>query len=171
MKKAFSMIELIIVIVVIGILAVVMIPRIGSNRVYEAATQLASHIRYTQHLAMVDDKFESTDSNWSKKLWQIRFNNGSYSIVSDGAYAKNPMNRDNLDINISQDYGVTLAFSNCGDNVISFDHVGRPLIDDLSTISSAYANLMTSDCLITLSDDLEEAEITIMKESGYISLK
>ena len=91
MKKAFTMIELVFVIVVIGILAAVIIPNTRTNPLYEAATQLVSHIRYTQHLAMVDDKFDSTaDSEWYKKRWQIFFaktdgsdKHWSYTIFSD----------------------------------------------------------------------------------------
>lgn len=87
MKKAFTMIELIFVIVVIGILAVVVMPRSSSNKLQEAATQVVSHIRYTQHLAMIDDKFDSNDATWWKERWQIRFrrNSGSsgYVIFSD----------------------------------------------------------------------------------------
>lgn len=73
MKKAFTMIELIFVIVVIGILAAVIMPRTGSNKLHEAATQVLSHIRYTQHLAMVDDKFDENNATWWEKRWQIRF--------------------------------------------------------------------------------------------------
>ncbi|MDF1877893.1 type II secretion system protein, partial [Sulfurimonas sp. SAG-AH-194-L11] len=73
MKKAFTMIELVFVIVVIGILAAVIMPNTRTNPVREAAIQLVSHIRYTQHLAMLDDKFDASDTNWYKKRWQIAF--------------------------------------------------------------------------------------------------
>ncbi|HUH42589.1 MAG TPA: type II secretion system protein [Sulfurimonas sp.] len=73
MKKAFTMMELIFVIVVIGILAAIVIPRTGSNKLQEAATQVISHIRYTQHLAMVEDKFDVNDPDWWQERWQIRF--------------------------------------------------------------------------------------------------
>lgn len=99
MKKAFTMMELVFVIVVIGILAAVIIPRTGSNKLREAAEQVVSHIRYTQHLAMVDDKFDANDAQWYKDRWQIFFantegsnNRWSYSIFSDstGASTGNP---------------------------------------------------------------------------------
>jgi prepilin-type N-terminal cleavage/methylation domain-containing protein len=91
-KKAFTLLELIFVIVVIGILAAAVIPSTKSDRAHDAALQLVSHIRYTQHLAMIDDKFDANDNVWYKKRWQITFNNGddtnnkwSYTIFSDTA--------------------------------------------------------------------------------------
>ncbi|MFA6144753.1 MAG: type II/IV secretion system protein [Sulfurimonas sp.] len=88
MKRfAFTMLELVFVIIVIGILAVLAMPNFNRHPLQEAAEQVASHIRYTQHLAMVDDKFDPTDVTWYKEKWQIRFrrNSGSsaYVIFSD----------------------------------------------------------------------------------------
>jgi len=92
MKKAFTMLELVFVIIVIGVIAATIIPNIKSNSLKEAATQLVSHIRYTQHLAMVDDKFNANDSKWYMKRWQIIFGksaytdqNWAYTIFSDDA--------------------------------------------------------------------------------------
>lgn len=113
MKKAFTMLELVFVIVVIGILAAVVIPRAGSNRLHEAAVQVVSHIRYTQHLAMVDDKFNGSETDWHKRRWQLLFgtsadtnNKIAYSIFSDAPtfsgnpgiseLAKNPMSSNKL---------------------------------------------------------------------------
>lgn len=67
MRKAFTMIELVFVIVVIGILAAVIIPNTRTNPLQEAAIQLLSHIKYTQHLAMTDDTYDENDPNWYKK--------------------------------------------------------------------------------------------------------
>ena len=44
-KRAFTMIELIFVIVVVGILAAMIMPRLERNGAKEAATQLLTHIR------------------------------------------------------------------------------------------------------------------------------
>ncbi|MFA6761166.1 MAG: type II secretion system protein [Sulfuricurvum sp.] len=99
MKKAFTMIEIIFVILVIGILAAVIASRGGPSSLDLAAEQVAQHIRYTQHLAMVDDVYDPNDSNWYKKRWQIYFNkhgdaNGKwgYIVFSDSAgdYTGNP---------------------------------------------------------------------------------
>lgn len=79
MKKAFTMMEVIFVIVVIGILSAIIIPRTGSNKLREAALQVVSHIRYTQHLALVDDKFNTTNENWYRTRWQIVFGKSNYT--------------------------------------------------------------------------------------------
>jgi len=73
MKKAFTMIELVFVIVVIGILAAAIIPSTKTNPLQEAAIQLISHIRYTQHLSIVNDNYDNTDGNWTKGRTQIVF--------------------------------------------------------------------------------------------------
>ena len=86
------MLELIFVIVVIGIITAVMLPRIDRDNVYEAAQQVISHIKYTQHLAMIDNRFDDTNVDWYKERWQITFTRCAapspsimYSIYSDKA--------------------------------------------------------------------------------------
>ena len=171
MKKAFTMLELIMVIVIIGILAAVIMPRTASNDTAEAAVKLISDIRYTQHLAMVDDKFGATDANWYKKIWQIRFSGNTYSIVSDNnaTFAKNPIDKNKEIKNIELD-GVAIDATNCN-SIIGFDHIGRPITGDLTVAgTSPYSNLMTANCVIQLSDGSTDINITIRPETGYASL-
>lgn len=99
-KKAFTLLELVFVIIVIGILAVLAMPNFDRQPLQEAAEQIASHIRYTQHLAMVDDKFDALDTSynqngcataypgqWYKSWWRIHFftlgGEKQYAIFSD----------------------------------------------------------------------------------------
>jgi prepilin-type N-terminal cleavage/methylation domain-containing protein len=72
-KKALTLIELIFVIIIIGILSAVLAPRFNRPTLTEATHQLISHIRYTQHLAMVDDKFDPREEFWYRGRWQIFF--------------------------------------------------------------------------------------------------
>ncbi len=100
MKKSFTLLELVFVIVLIGIISAVMIPRTGSNSLREAAIQLVSHIKYTQHLAMMDDKFDLNDiannKQWFQSRWQLVFSTSGggmfYWIFSDfkGSSTGNP---------------------------------------------------------------------------------
>ena len=87
MKKAFTMLELVFVMVVVGILSVMIAPNFQGNNLRQAADQVVSHIRYTQHLAMMDNKFDPNDSDWYKERWQIFFSTAassqSYIIFSD----------------------------------------------------------------------------------------
>ena len=98
-KLAFTMIELVFVIVVIGIITAVMLPRIDRDNVYEAAQQVISHIKYTQHLAMIDNKFNDTDPVWYEGMWQIRFQSQAEGCASatDHAYSVfSDTNNDNV---------------------------------------------------------------------------
>jgi type II secretory pathway pseudopilin PulG len=84
MKRiAFTMIELVFVIVVIGIVSATIIPTVQRDVLAEAANQLTSHIRYTQHLAMVDDKYDANERFWFKRRWMLRFQqNLAYTTLS-----------------------------------------------------------------------------------------
>ena len=97
MKKAFTMLELIFVIVIVGILSFIAASSFQRDTLREAADQVVSHIRYTQHLAMMDDKFDPNDSTWYRKRWQMVFNSDAntynkwaYTIFSDGNKNANP---------------------------------------------------------------------------------
>jgi len=85
-KRAFTMIELVFVIVVVGILAAIMIPKLNRNASREAANQILTHIRYTQHLAMQDDKYVNFVSDnpvrWFRMRWGVAFNNTSLQKCS-----------------------------------------------------------------------------------------
>ena len=89
MKKfAFTMLELVFVIVVVGILAAVFIPKMDRNNIEEAALQVTRHIRYTQHLAMSDDVYDASDPYYYQKRWHISFVQTAacgllYSVGSD----------------------------------------------------------------------------------------
>jgi len=182
MKKAFTMIELIFVLVVIGILAATIIPRMKTNPVQEAAIDLVAQIRYTQHLAMSDDKYDKNNASWYKNRWQIVFVNNTYSIENNNEssdYAKDPLNR-TKDIDTIELKGLnTLSFEGgcAGKSIISFDYLGRPLIGSLSLTNFAYTAsgndgaLLNATCNIKLTNGDETAYIDISKETGYARIR
>lgn len=104
-KRGFTLIEIVFVIVILGIVSSIVVSYAKPNdkgayndgsgvfhqatgRYLEAAVQVLGHIRYVQHIAMVDNKFDTADSTWFKENWQIFFANNAdsqlqYSIYSD----------------------------------------------------------------------------------------
>jgi len=86
-NKAFSMLELVFVILVIGIIASLSIPRLDRDRTQEAADMLLSNIRYTQHMAMIDYRHDVNNATWQRSLWNISFEScsGSNIFVNIGA--------------------------------------------------------------------------------------
>ena len=89
-RRAFTIIELVIVIVVIGILAATIVPRMDRDLKMEAADNILSAIRYTQHLALTDDKHMFNNVLWQRRYWRIYFgtcnagnNSYFYAIGSD----------------------------------------------------------------------------------------
>ena len=81
--SAFTMLELVFVIVVLGILAALAIPRLDRDLRQEAADNLLSAIRYTQHLALLDNRHTFNSAAWQKSFWTIRFQaDGSFYTVS-----------------------------------------------------------------------------------------
>ena len=100
MKKAFTLLELVFVVVIVALLTAVIVPHVKSNPLQEAAIQLVSHIRYMQHLAILDDKFDPNEKFWFRQKWQLLFSTAkktkSYMIFSDSpaliskAYDGNP---------------------------------------------------------------------------------
>jgi prepilin-type N-terminal cleavage/methylation domain-containing protein len=87
-KSAFTMLELIFVIVALGIITSLAIPRLERDHLQDAAVQILQDIRYTQHLALMDDKTNPNNNNWQNSLWLIGFrntggNNWTYTIGSD----------------------------------------------------------------------------------------
>ncbi len=142
-RKAFTMIELVFVIVVLGILAALALPRLDRDIRQEAGDNILSAIRYTQHLALNDDKTDPFVNDWQKALWQIRFTGTStisYTIGSNVDYISggtnidkaesaidpmngkymfnqapsNPQNDESPNIFLTKKYGIdSVTFNNC----------------------------------------------------------
>jgi len=186
MKRAFTLLELVFVIVVIGILAAAIIPRIQDNNLEEAGIDLLSKIRYTQHLAVLDDKMDPKDASWYQKRWRITFKDNKYSIIckdqdNNTIYAKKPINAskniENIDLQKKYNVTATVSGTECGvstandEYMIGFDYSGRPLSGDIDNATGIYSNLIKSnDCKIQLSDGTAIATIQIERETGYVTI-
>jgi len=104
MKKSFSLLELIAVIIIAGILYTILSPQLSDTSLTQATDKLITHINYTRHLAIKDNKMQyyPIDSSivegnrskyWFKQWWQLRIGKNSdgdyfYEIFSDSPYSK-----------------------------------------------------------------------------------
>lgn len=175
------MLELVFVIVVLGILAALAIPRFDRDLKQEAADHILSAIRYTQHLALSDNKHNFVQSDWQKALWQIRFsqtsNNWSYSVATNIDYNNNldqdesamdPSNGQLLhsssaeaspNVFLTRKYSISnIVFNDCAGNSestanhIAFDNLGRPHRGVTQGATNDYETYISNtDCQITFS--------------------
>ena len=158
-KDAFTIYELIIVIVTIGILAAVAIPRLKTNTLQEETLKVVDFIRYTQHLAMIDDKYDPQDANWQQKAWCIQINENNLTIFSGGIYAKDPIDQSNIQ---KKEFTITLS----PNKTICFDEIGRPYENSIQ-----YSNLLRNELIITTSYEGEDINISIQPETGFVSFR
>jgi len=193
---AFTLIEFVFTIVVIGILSINIMPQLERDNISEAAYQIARHLRLTQHHALVEDMFDGSDRNWVEKMWRIRFiksgkkqcyvvfadrnklGNANDDEVAVDTLTKKPIYANNAcseSLNHNTD---TLLWKKFGVNSVSldqgfasrkhiaFDHLGRPL-----QIVNSKPIHITSDCLISIqTNNGHTAEITIYRESGFVKV-
>ena len=166
--------ELIIVMVVAGILAAVMIPRLERDSLREAANQVVRHIQYAQHLAMMNDVYDANVPAWRQNRWMIDLCDEKYAVqrVNGTDTAIDPLTQLDMNGTVNTAYdlstlGVTSIASapttNCS---VIFDNLGRPY----ATVAGVPS---TADTIITLKPNAtstRSAVITITKETGYVTL-
>ena len=189
-KLAFTMIELVFVIVILGILAALAMPRFDRDLKQEAADNVLSSIRYTQHLALLDNKHKIDRPDWQKALWQIRFptsGSGSYTIATNIDYNTNldaneaaidPSNGKLMhststnaspNIDLTKKYGInSITFNGCTGqsgstaNHIAFDNLGRPHRGVTQGATKDYATYVNnSNCQITFNSPTFDSSFTI----------
>lgn len=116
MKRAFTLLELIIIIIIVGIIAVTVSTSFKKDTLVPATNQVLDHIRYTQQLALNQVMFvpaaefsafpadlpndyqrKKDAKQWFKKWWQIQFHNdNTYTIYSDYPSINNNFNFDGI---------------------------------------------------------------------------
>ena len=69
MKKSFTILELIIVLLLLSLLYTSFIPKINTNNIYELKNRLILQLKYLRYKALTDSKYDESDSKWHKKRW------------------------------------------------------------------------------------------------------
>ena len=127
-RVAFTMMEVVLVIIVIGILAALSMPRLDRDLKQEAADSILSDIRYTQHLALTDNKHKFDNAGWQKAFWKFNVEScGSASglFVSIGTDVDYEGDTDRIEAAIDPVNGKPMFWLNTascadgGDNTVS----------------------------------------------------
>jgi len=155
LKPSFTILELVIVIIIIGILASTVSIFIPNNNLQVAADNLIKNIRFTESLALKDDKYQPFPENnssleenrskyWFRRFWQFRLGksnncyffevysdenlNGDASPVSE--FAKDPLNNKYIAGNYSASTALKDAnLCNFGINSVTYHTVSSTPID------------------------------------------
>jgi len=186
-RLAFTMLELVFVIVIIGIISAMVIPRMNRDTLFEATNQTLNHIKYTQHLAMTQDVYSDTDPTWFQLRWTMQFYAcGGYAIYSDTnkgggpdrieaaidphtgktLFTSNTCTENVADFNkvsLARHYGVTglAAGANCGGLDLAFDTLGRPYS------TGGVNGVLKQNCDITITTSTGSEVIRVHPETGY----
>lgn len=151
-RNGFSLLELVTVLAIVGILAVVVAPRISATQgitLSAATAQLAANIRYTQSLAMSRGQ-----------RYRINFSPTGYQITDmGGAPIVQPLTASTAAIDVSpaalSGYNPPLT-----GGYVAFDGKGVPYIDPATPLASSVT--------ITLTSGADVGSVAIAPETGHV---
>jgi prepilin-type N-terminal cleavage/methylation domain-containing protein len=126
-KNGFTMIELVMVVVVLGIIAALAIPRMERDLSQEAADTILSDIRYAQHMAINDYRENPMNGNWQRSFWQVQIEHcaDNAMFITVGADKDNRGDIDRTEAAIDPANGKPMFWSNAsgcedgGDGTVS----------------------------------------------------
>lgn len=168
MKRAtpsagFTLAELIVVILVLGILAAVFVPRSGNNAIVLSgqAEQFAADIRYAQSLAMTQ--------GWngaSPRRYRINFTATSYGLFDASGVAITTPGGSAGWVTIAGGATITpLPASGLPNNLVAFDGVGRPYTD------AAAVTPLAATATISMTLGGATRTLQVFPETGMVRLQ
>lgn len=72
-KNAFSIFELILIIILISIITILFNFKKPVNKLELATNRLALYLKEVRYKALINDKYNKDDSLWHKKRWTLKF--------------------------------------------------------------------------------------------------
>jgi len=175
-SKGFTIIELIMVFLIIGIIAVIsssQMPDMESMRIIQAGIKIQSDIRYAQRLAMQLQR---------KVAVQFSAANNNYSIYIENTYgandwnvnvkAKNPLApQSDFDVQLNTDdfkgVLITDVLFNAADYVLVFDRNGTPYAMDFN--NPATLGVLASTGRVVLNTD--RRYILVQPQTGRVNVQ
>lgn len=164
MPKGVTLIELIIVLIVVGIIAVTAVPRIidiDQRRQEAALNKIKSDLRYVKEFAINNTCRTRVSFNASSDSYTATTNiSGSWAGMTNPTTNTTPFT---VEFNSGIYKGVEIVSANfAGQNAVEFDSLGRPYSYDGVLNSS---NLLAADGTVALTG---ENTITVTAVTGRI---
>lgn len=196
-KTAFTMIEFVFIIVVIGIISASIIPQFDRDRIGEAAHQVARHIRLAQHYAMMEDRFNDgrNGADWRETYWRIRFENGTdgdcYWVFADrdgggnadsSERAVDPLTKkwvwgdstcSDSNTQVNQDVLLWKKFGVTGVQVCAANNPKHIAFDNLGRplqVIGSIPTYLAADCDVAITTDDGNAVVRVYRETGYVKV-
>jgi MSHA pilin protein MshC len=151
-QQGFSLVELVMVMILIGILAAVAIPRLGSLSAYSltsATADLVEALRYAQQQSM---------SHSGAAHFRVSISGTGFSVQQGGASVTSPLTGNAYTEDASVWSGVTSAAG-----TITFDSRGRPTCGGFAACTLPTDSNLT----ITLQKNGESSSVMLERYTGY----
>ncbi|MFA9373497.1 MAG: type II secretion system protein [Poseidonibacter sp.] len=73
MKRSFSLLELVIVILLLSLLYTIFISKTKISKIDEVTNRLIIYLKQTRYQAMIDNKYDENSTLWYKSRWTMKF--------------------------------------------------------------------------------------------------
>lgn len=145
-QRGFTLLELVMVIIIIGVLAAVAVPRWpqGNATVHTQAAQVARDLRHVQMLAMSQGRTLSFES----------LGGGYRCVDAGGAVIDDPAAQQPFTLTLSD--GVSLSAGS-----VSFDSLGRPV---------SGGNPIAAEIIYTVAGASQSATLTVSPVTGFVTV-